>query len=87
MNKLASAIQELQKNDGNYTADNLTMYKKASASVALNENYPRIADQIVNAFYKQAQADTAVEIIENTARFGRAMTKIAGTNFDDKAET
>ena len=86
MNKLAAAVQKLQDNEGSYNAETLTMYKQASAAQALGEVYPRIADKIVQGFYKQASADTVDEIIQNTAKFARAMTKIAGSDFEEKED-
>ena len=88
MNKLAAAVKILQENEGSNPAEVLTMYKQASAAQALGEVYPRIADKIVSSFYKQAseQASSPEDVIYNTAKFARAMTKIAGSNFEDKED-
>lgn len=83
MNKLAQAIQTLKEQDGLYSAENLTLYKKASASTKLGEDYPRIADAITQGFYKQACVGDTNETILRSMMFARGFCKIAGAEFNE----
>ena len=78
MNKLAAAVQELKLQDGTYGAETLTIYKKASASMCLGEEYPRIAGDVVHGFYKQACEGSDEETVLRTSLFVKGLNKIAG---------
>ena len=82
MNKLASAVQTLNNDYQNHEiaddAYSLTMFKKASASIALNEVYPSIATDIVNSFFKKACEGSDYDTLTYTFNFSNGLMKVAG---------
>ena len=87
MSNLKQIVEAMKVSEGYTGPETLTMYKKAAASIPLNDSYPRVAKSIVNIFYKTAGDTITRRAVEKTYQVAKGLTKLAGVDPETKQDT